>query len=193
MIFINMTRKEALNRVALILGGVVIGAEVWLSGCRQQPLASQLFDERNLGLLNEIADTILPRTKTPGAKDADVAPVIALIVNDCYSQINQQTFLDGLDKLNRDFNDEFDRDFKDGKTGDRLQFMKDFQRREKAFAASDQKKDSPRFFGMMMQLTLLSYFTSEEGCTKTMRYVPVPGKFIGDYPYERGDRAWALG
>jgi len=45
---------------------------------------------------------------------------------------------------------------------------------------------------MLKALTLLGYFTSEIGCTQAMRYLPVPGKYDGDYPYRQGDKAWAL-
>ena len=43
----------------------------------------------------------------------------------------------------------------------------------------------------MKQLTLFGYFTSKEGATQALRYVAVPGKYVGDYPYKKGDKAWA--
>ena len=45
---------------------------------------------------------------------------------------------------------------------------------------------------MMKELTLLGYFTSEVGATKALRYLPVPGRYDGNVPYKKGDRAWAL-
>ena len=47
------------------------------------------------------------------------------------------------------------------------------------------------YFGMMKQLTLLGYFTSEIGATKALRYIAVPGKYEGCVPYKKGDKAWA--
>jgi len=44
---------------------------------------------------------------------------------------------------------------------------------------------------MVKELTLLGFFTSEVGATQALRYLPVPGKYVGDYPYKKGDRAWA--
>jgi len=38
---------------------------------------------------------------------------------------------------------------------------------------------------------LLGYFTSEAGCTKALRYIPVPGKYVGCISYRKGDKAWA--
>ena len=44
---------------------------------------------------------------------------------------------------------------------------------------------------MMKELTLLGFFTSEIGATKALRYVAVPGKYVGCIPYNKGDKAWA--
>jgi hypothetical protein len=44
---------------------------------------------------------------------------------------------------------------------------------------------------MIKELTLSGFFSSEVGATKVLRYVAVPGKFIGSYPYKKGEKAWA--
>ena len=56
----------------------------------------------------------------------------------------------------------------------------------------DKKSEDPNhYFRMMKELTIIAFFTSETGSTKTLRYVAVPGKYLGDVPYKKGDRAWA--
>ena len=53
-------------------------------------------------------------------------------------------------------------------------------------------KENPNYYyTMMKQLTLLGYFNSKEGATQALRYLPVPGKYDGSYPYKKGDKAWA--
>ncbi|MGH2553929.1 MAG: gluconate 2-dehydrogenase subunit 3 family protein [Chitinophagaceae bacterium] len=47
------------------------------------------------------------------------------------------------------------------------------------------------YFTMMKHLTLWGYFTSETGCREALRYNPVPGRYEGCVPYNKGDRAWA--
>jgi len=49
----------------------------------------------------------------------------------------------------------------------------------------------PHWFTMFKQLTLTGYFNSELGLTKALRYVKIPGKFDGNYPYKKGDKAFA--
>ena len=64
-----MDRREALSRVALILGGTVIGAEAFLSGCKTTPKKEGLFAVDDIAFLDEVGDTILPTTpSSPGAK-----------------------------------------------------------------------------------------------------------------------------
>ncbi|MEM9985724.1 MAG: gluconate 2-dehydrogenase subunit 3 family protein, partial [Bacteroidota bacterium] len=43
----------------------------------------------------------------------------------------------------------------------------------------------------MKQLTLWGFFSSKIGATEVLRYLEVPGKYDGSYPYQEGDRAWA--
>ena len=42
----------------------------------------------------------------------------------------------------------------------------------------------------MYQMILYSYLTSEKGLQASFRYTPVPGKFIGDVPYKKGDKMY---
>ena len=37
----------------------------------------------------------------------------------------------------------------------------------------------------------IGFFTSKEGGTKVLRYVPVPGKYDGNIEYKKGHKAWA--
>ncbi len=71
-----VTRREAIRRVSALLGGAaLIGQSAWLAGCATGQ--RQLFSDIDVALLDEVADTILPDTKTPGAKAAEVRAFIA--------------------------------------------------------------------------------------------------------------------
>lgn len=99
-----ITRREAVARVAALLGGVaLIGGNALITGCRTEKTSGTAFtpfttDE--VAYLDEIADTILPTTSTPGAKAAKTGELMARIVTDSYSDKDQQTFRDGMVKLN---------------------------------------------------------------------------------------------
>ena len=98
------TRREAIRRVSALFGGaVLVGQSAWLSGCvTGAGIAGEVLTASDVALLDEIADTILPDTKTPGAKAAGVGPFIAMMVADTYDPGEQRLFIDGLATLERE-------------------------------------------------------------------------------------------
>ena len=64
---------------------------------------------------------------------------------------------------------------------------------EKVKGNNNYKKDvmPTHYFTQMKQLTLLGFFTSKPGETQALRHEPVPGRYDGNFPYKKGDRAWA--
>jgi hypothetical protein len=101
-----LDRREAIRRVSALLGGVAfIGGTSLLTACEQAPPAAErpattgTFTADDIAYLDEIAETILPETKTPGAKAARTGAFMALMVTDSYGPEQQRTFRDGMKKL----------------------------------------------------------------------------------------------
>jgi hypothetical protein len=98
-----ISRREAILRVSVLLGGVaLIGSGALISGCRAEKTgtaASNPFTADDIAYLDEIADTILPTTSTPGAKAAKTGAFMALMVTDTYHDDDEKTFRDGMRKL----------------------------------------------------------------------------------------------
>jgi len=207
-----MNRRDAIGRVALIMGGAVIGAEFFISGCKSTTTTSQvsdLFDADHVAFLNEVADTILPTTSSPGAKAANVGQFMAVMVRDCYTPADQKTFLEGIGKLDDASKKQFSNKFMDLTPQQRTDVLVALDKEQKEFTTQrnkdleadalkhkgDNKHKAPElpnhYFRMMKQLTLLGYFTSEIGATKALRYIAVPGHYDGCVPYKKGDKAWA--
>src|SRR5690606_23967126 len=75
-----ITRREAILRVSALLGGVtLVGQGAMLAGCQRREAEGAaapkpLFTAEDVALLDELAETILPETDTPGAKAAAVGP-----------------------------------------------------------------------------------------------------------------------
>src|SRR5450755_4348816 len=99
-----MNRREALSSVALLLGGTIIGAEVFLSGCtnadKKIGSAGLNFSPDDISFLDEVGETIIPATDSPGAKEAKIGEFMHVIVRDCYDEKEQQIFIDGMAQLN---------------------------------------------------------------------------------------------
>lgn len=191
-----MNRRDALSRVALILGGTVIGANAFLEGCKpgdqKTAAADQPFSPEDVAYLDEIAETIIPETDTPGAKAAQVGTFMTVMVNDCYEPNDQKIFKEGLVLLNEAADKKFSKSFINLSPEQRKSLLLEVDKEAKNYMDNKKKEDPKHYFRMLKELTLLGYFTSEPGATKALNYVAVPGKYEGCIPYKKGDRAWAL-
>jgi hypothetical protein len=190
-----MNRRDALSRVALILGGTVLGAEAFLSGCTNTDKniggAGTNFSNDDVSFLDEVAETILPATNTPGAKEAKVGEFMTRIVKDCYTEKDQKIFLEGMQKLNEASKKKNGHGFLDSSPQERHDLLVDLDKEQKEYMGKKKKEEPPHYFRMMKELTLWGYFTSEAGATKALRYVAVPGRYEGCVDYKKGEKAWA--
>jgi glucoside 3-dehydrogenase (cytochrome c) hitch-hiker subunit len=119
-------------------------------------------------VLAEVAETILPETDTPGAKAARVHVFIDLALARCVAPAQQQAALAALDAL--------------GATFLALSPPERQQRVERM---------APEPLGLLRELTLLGYFSSEIGATQTLAYDAVPGGYRGCLDLKPGQKAWA--
>ncbi len=217
-----MNRRDLLKMVTLATGAVVVGSEFFLSGCKNNDsLGGNTFTADDIAFLDEVADTIIPATTSPGAKEAGVGKFMTVMVNDCYDDRDQKIFHAGIVKLNEASEKKFSKGFMDITPQQRQELLTELDKGNIAFnkkvdaafdaytqeqktqmaldknkTGADPKGDKQRenpdyYYTMMKQLTILGYFTSKEGATKALRYDPVPGKYDGSYPYKKGDKAWA--
>jgi len=209
-----MERREAVKYISVLLGGTVIGADAFITGCKTKTGNIHEWTEDDIAYLNEIGETILPQTSTPGAKAADVGRFMTVMINDCYEEGDQKVFRDGMDKLNDVASKKFGNRFMKLSPQQRHDLLveldkeaKDYQKKVDDFNKNEEAKErdetakgnlkyvrqhmSPNYFFMMKQLTMLGYFTSKVGMTQALRYEPVPGRYEGCVPYKKGDKAWA--
>ena len=188
----NMHRREALQRVAVILGGTVIGADVFLTGCKtEEKKTSMAFTDADIPYLDEIAETIIPTTDTPGAKEAGVGKFMTVYVTDCYDEDNQKSFHEGMGKLNDAADKKYSKEFMKLNADEKHALLVDLDKEQKEYQKTRKKEDPQHYFRLMKELTLLGYFTSQVGATKALRYVETPGRYDGCIPYTKGDKAWA--
>jgi hypothetical protein len=188
-----MNRREAIARVSLIVGGTIIGSDLFLSGCKpEKKKVETVLTRDSLALINEISETILPQTSTPGAKEANVGHFMIDFVNDCYSAPDRAIFIQGLAAIDKRSMKAYHDNFMQINEQQRLELLTNLDVEQKEYTKSKNETSPNHYFRMMKELTLLGYFTSEVGCTKALRYVPIPGKYIGCIPYKKGDKAWAL-
>ena len=197
----SIDRREAIRRVSALLGGVaLVGEGALVAACekahRQAAAAGSAglgaFAAQDVALLDEVAETILPETKTPGAKAARVGAFMALMVTDTYDEREQATFRAGMRKLDEACRAMHHASFLEATPAQRLALLEQLDREQKAYMDERRGDETPvHYFRMMKQLALLGYFTSEIGYTQAMRYIETPGRFDPCVPYTPGETAWA--
>ena len=186
-----MNRRELLKMVAAATGGVVIGGEFFLAGCKNPDAGigtSNTFTESDIAFLDEVAETIFPKTSTPGAKDAKVGQYMTVFVNDCYDQQQQDAFHAGMKSLNDACKKMHGHDFMNAEPAHRKELLVALDKERADYQKNKKKEDPSHYFQYFKQLTITGYFTSKEGRTGATRYEPVPGKYIGDLDYKKGDK-----
>lgn len=118
-------------------------------------------------IIAEVAEMIIPRTNTAGAKDVGVPAFVEMMLKDCYSQPDHQRFMEGVTSL------------------EQLKFLElnEAERRGALKMMEQQTKEQMKtpsktvpFWRLMKELTLLGYFTSEAGIKASFEYVQIPGK-----------------
>jgi hypothetical protein len=209
-----MERRELLKMIALATGGVLVGGELFFSGCKAAGSGAVTFTPETIALLDEVGETIIPATNTPGAKAAQVGEFMKVYVTDCYTDDEQKVFLDGVTKLNEACTKMHGQDFMKASPEQRKALLVSLEKeakpiqeqRNKAyddFVKAERAKGNilpimdfknpvaPHYYTLMKQLTLFGFFTSKTGATETLRHIQVPGKYDGELPYKKGDKAWA--
>ncbi|MBC9913238.1 gluconate 2-dehydrogenase subunit 3 family protein [Chitinophaga varians] len=191
-----MHRRDAIRNVAILLGTAISASTLSaLESCTgSAPKNYDLHKPETKALLAEIAETIIPTTSTPGAKAAKVDDFIVVMMNDCYKKSDQEVFLDGLKKIDAASQKQFKKNFMDITPEQRTELLTQIDKERVEYNKRKDKKegDPTHYFQYLKELTLLGYFTSKEGATQALRYVPVPGKYEGCIPYKKGDKAWAV-
>lgn len=184
-----MKRRELLKLISLATGSVLIGGDFILSGCTN-PNAQQglLFYKEDIAFLDELAETILPKTNTPGAKDAAVGKFISVQVSDCYETKDQNIFREGMNAIDMISQKIYQQSFLTISNENRVSLITTLDKEAKEYNKNKKTEEANHYFTMMKQLTLFGYFTSKPALTEAFSYNPVPGKYDGAYPYKKGDK-----
>lgn len=193
----NLSRREVISRALTATGfATVAGSGTLLAGCattlnRNQAVTSTTFSDTEIQWLDEVAETILPETDTPGAKAAQVGAFIAIMVNDTYSPAEQALFHAGTQELERECIDAYGVGFMNALADQRITLLERLDRDQIAYTLNKEANAASHYFHTIKQLTAFGYFTSEIGYTQALRYVETPGRFDPCVAYSPGEKAWA--
>ncbi len=186
----TLNRREAIRRIALLMGGTLVGSRYILSGQAVPDKKAEGFTDPERAFLDEVGETILPATDIPGAKAVGIGPFMTMMVTDCYYDQEHAIFKAGLSDIEARALTKFGRGFVACTPAERTELADALEKEQREHHAKKGKDEPEHYFRMVKDLTLLGYFSSEIGCTQAVRYIEVPGAFHGDVPYVKGQKAW---
>ncbi len=198
----EMNRRELLQRVAYLMGGAISAPAVLgvLSGCsaKKEESWQPVFLSKEQGaVVADVAEIMIPRTDTPGAKDAGVPAFIDTILKDVYEEQDRQRFVSGLKAFDDAARTTHSKGFVELSQAEQTELVRKFH--DEAVASELALETRPSylqrpFILMTKELTLLGFFTSEPGATKVLQYASVPGAFQGCVPLAQAGngKSWAL-
>ena len=185
-----MERRELIKNIALMVGGTISLPTLLAMKLHESGVYNTLdfmLSASQRKLVAEVAEIIIPKTDTPGAIDAGVPAFIEMMLKDCYTTPEHQSFIEGLDALSKS-------DFLNKNMADKIAIISAIEQENKTLMKAYnvqqtkmgdnedkelmavQKKGLP-FWRLMKELTLLGYFTSKVGVNASFDFVLVPGRF----------------
>lgn len=179
-----MDRREVIQGLVAMFGAELLLPirQAVAGGMDPVDLAgASLFDDLLRADTAALAETIIPETDTPGAREAGVATFIEFMLEFWYPRDERDCFLDGMARLRRYCDAAYGRAFSRLGGNDQVTVVTALME-----GVNPEFADGGRaFFEHAKQLTVFGYYTSEIGMTVERRYLPVPGRYDGAYPYEK--------
>ena len=178
-------RRAFLQKLGKVMGGATVAllasgsslnvALAYQPKANSAAQAGQVFSLQQMKILQAVAQTILPRTETPGAADLDCHGFVDHQLANCFAKQDRQVYLSAVNI--------FDQSFIELAPNLQQQKLIDLEA-GKGFTEQQQLQ-----FKALKSLIVFGYFTSEIGASKVLRYDPVPGGFKV-IPYKSGDKDW---
>lgn len=167
----NINRRSAIKQFIILSAGVAL-----LPSCKSNKKVSLYnnitIDEDQQAMLAEVAETILPKTDSPGAKDLSAHIFALQMMNDCYKADDREKFVKGMQQFDDHVQQQYKKSFMQCTPAERQNLI------AAAEARKDIKEDAQYFYDTLKHLTMQAYTTSKYYLGNVQVYKLVPGKYI---------------
>ena len=171
-----MERRKAIRYLFIMAGGVAV-----LPSCLRKESKSSLLlknisfslDEENT--LAEFAETLIPASATPGAKDTYAHLYVMRMLDDCSEKEEQQDFTKGLKSLESLVKEKHKTNFLEATPAQREDIVR-------LLDGGQGPVEAQSFYKLMKRLTIQGYLTSKPVMGDIFKYELVPGRYEGAYP-----------
>lgn len=191
-----MDRREALKATSLFLGySLTVGtASALLGGCKADTSSDWMpktLTSSDMDVLAEVCESILPKTDTPGAKDALCHRYIDEMLTNFYDADKQTYFKESLQLFDEKSKAKYSKAFVALNSNEKEEILSILAKEAKDH--DDEKGSKPHIFKAIKEATVSGYFTSEVGATGGLcEFIPVPGPYQGCIDYSTVGKTYVL-
>jgi Gluconate 2-dehydrogenase subunit 3 len=200
-----MNRRELLKNTALFAGysltfGAFSNAFTACATASKSTVAvvPPFLSSAQFNLLSAVADTLLPKTKTPSASEVGVPKHIDQVLRLLFTEKDSAEFVKNLINIDTNCQKSKGETFMACDANERHDFLIQLDKEPNVYAptmwgitlANNPPKHT--FFKDLKGMLIASYFTTKEIATNHLVYEPIPGDYIGCIPYD-GQNVWSGG
>lgn len=184
----TIDRRDALAGIVAMFGAslfapIARAAAGDVAAISEGPPSASVFTPQQRALMTALSERVMPTTDTPGAIAAGVPAFIEKLLADWALPDDRKPILAGFDAIEA-------RSQADYQVA-AANAVPEQQDALLTLAMEDKLPGGREFFEKFRQLVITGYFTSEIGLTQERRYLPVPGRYDGAYPYTPGDKVFS--
>lgn len=180
----GMNRRELLQRALLLLGAsaLPIGDQAQAN----PTIGKDELAQRQLALIAAVADTIIPKTDTPGAVEAGVPATFAAMLGTWASPARRADLIGALDRIDTLAKEQRSRSFTELAASERHELL---AAHDAAALQPDPKSSSilsPRYvdpaYAKLKELIVVLFYLSESALTHELVYEHTPGAWRPSVP-----------
>jgi hypothetical protein len=167
-----MKRRLLLKSLSASVGALLV-MPAWANNWNLQSVGIQtsFLKLEQANLLAEIVGTIIPEGKIQGAKSLGVPVFIEKMIKDCYEKNAQDDFKKGLENVEMLSNGAYNQSFINLSVPQKEALLKKME------VSTDVKQKE--FYGLIKNLTIQGYTTSEYVMVNYLKYEMAPGHYYG--------------
>jgi len=181
-----MNRRTVLKNLALVIGGsVLLPSCLHSDGISYVQLKHVQINEDQQRLMADVAETIIPKTTTPGAKDLNLPAFTLKMIDDCFNKKEQEAFVVGLVAFQNKIKKEHGKNFGELDSKQQEAILAGIEKAAQTVQPNAKPDPSISFFWSVKNQTIFGYTTSQYFMTKEIPYELVPGRYNVHYPVSK--------
>jgi hypothetical protein len=172
-----MERRVALKNMAAAMGAMVT-IPAWASGWNRNAVSAVgLLSAGKAETLALVVEAIIPKTDTPGAGELGVAGFVEKMVKDCYDTKAQSGLSAGIEAIEAISQKSYNKSYADLTKPQQLSVLEGIEK--------GNDTDMKGFLGLVKNLTIQGYMSSEYVMTNITHYEMIPARYHGCVPVKQ--------